>query len=119
MNSFLIGTGIGLAVIITVGNMWLQLRLKNNVIARLRSVLRKERRETQAITKLIDETTLSSEQILFALRVIDSPNSNGAHEEIAKWQQIADKLYEAFKDSAPATISIEGRAAIQAYEKKA
>lgn len=117
MNSFLISAGIGVAVVVIVGNMWVQLRLKNTVISRLRTALRKERQETRDILKLIEEPNLSSEQILFALSVLDSPKANGAAAEITKWKEIADTLYEAFKHSASATISIEGKAAIQKYEQ--
>lgn len=117
MNSFLTGVGVGVALIVTVGNLFVQFRLRNQVISRLIIAIRKEKREAKSLNNLLTDSTLSSDQVLYALTVLDSPATARVEKELAFWRDVADKLYEAFKHSASAKISTEGAAAISLYEK--
>lgn len=116
MNSFLLGVGVGVALIVTVGNGVVQLRLKNRVISRLLVAIRKEKREGKSLNNLLMDSSLSSDQVLYALKVLDSPVSARFERELEFWRDCADRLYEAFKHSASAKISTEGAAAIALYE---
>lgn len=117
MNSFLIGVGIGAALIVTVGNAYVQLRLKNQVISRLLIAIRKEKREAKSLNNLLMDSSLSSDQVLYALTVLDNPATARVEKELVFWRDVADRLYEAFKHSASAKISTEGAAAIALYEE--
>lgn len=116
MNLFVIGVALGVLLVVLAGNIVLRIRQKDKMIRAYRSAIYKEKRNAIGMGNLLEGRNLTQEQLLVALDVLDTPSSNYAKDQIRLWRNIADTMYEVFRGTPEAKVSVEGAAAILSYE---